>query len=87
MAPGQHEVENACPWCGYGHDMVTEIGSSGEPPEAGDCTICTRCSGIGIFETTTTVRKATEEERRAILADQEGIDAMLVTVMFRERMT
>ena len=68
--------------------MLAKAGSSaGSRWVCSSFTICTRCSGIGIFETTTAVRRATEEERAAILAEQEGIDAMLVTVMYREKLT
>lgn len=59
----------ACPWCGYQNNAHTDVARAGHRPRPGDVSICSMCVEVSIFTADTSLRKPTDDEATAILAD------------------
>jgi hypothetical protein len=58
---------HSCPHCGFEHDVI----SGDAIPNAGDLTICSRCSEVGIICPDLTVRIPTLAEQLSYDSDPE----------------
>lgn len=45
----RHIKDTVCPWCGYRHELATNI-TGRRAPVSGDKTMCFRCEGWSIFD-------------------------------------
>ena len=66
------EMNTACPFCGYRHELVTAASGGSEFPDDGDITICFGCGQVCVFDSDVDggLRKPTKKEQHILSRDE-----------------